>query len=185
METKATNDGRILPRDCGTGIERQLERLRSQDYRVSIAAADSATEAKRAIRRALAAHLKALQTRHARATKSKMQLLVLRYKNRGRSTPGSARYSAVRQARRRLGPPARRSQGWPTASAHIRPTSNTFEMRSTTSCCTAAGSRSVFADRCQCLQPAIAALLKGFVSVRIYRRLSTPRLLETKSVTTE
>ena len=47
------------------------------------AAADSATEAKRAIRGALAAHLEALRTRRPRATKSKMQLLVLRYKNRG------------------------------------------------------------------------------------------------------
>jgi predicted RNase H-like HicB family nuclease len=47
------------------------------------AAADTATDAKRAIRGALAAHLEALQTRHVRATKSKMQLLVLRYKNRG------------------------------------------------------------------------------------------------------
>jgi len=47
------------------------------------AAADSATEAKRAIRGALAAHLEALQTHQARVINSKMQLLVLRYKNRG------------------------------------------------------------------------------------------------------
>ena len=47
------------------------------------AAADSATEAKRAIRGALAAHLDALRTRQPRATKPQMQLLVLRYKNRG------------------------------------------------------------------------------------------------------
>ena len=47
------------------------------------AAADTATDAKRAIRGALAAHLEALRTRHVRATRSKMQLLVLRYKNHG------------------------------------------------------------------------------------------------------
>ena len=47
------------------------------------AAADTATDAKRAIRGALTAHLEALQTRQVRATTSKMQLPVLRYRNRG------------------------------------------------------------------------------------------------------
>ena len=79
------------------------------------AAADSASDAKRAIKGALAAHLEALHTRQARATKSKMQLLVLRYKNRGLQYAGlgsllgrktsSAKAQAARENGRKGGRP--------------------------------------------------------------------------------
>ena len=79
------------------------------------AAADSAGDAKRAIREALAAHLELLDTRHTRATQSKMQLLVLRYKNRGLQYAGlgsllgrktsAAKAQAARQNGRKGGRP--------------------------------------------------------------------------------
>ena len=67
------------------------------------AAADSAAQAKKAIRTALAAHLEAAQTRQAAVTvKSKMHLLMLRYKKtKDWSTQGLARYLGERRARQK------------------------------------------------------------------------------------